>query len=191
MRPIFIYFYLYYNYITIRLKVGFTDFKFIFVCDERFIRGHIRHEQYYILFSFTAISQICLPYCPNVNLLIYNTQWMFWQADLWLFRDSVVVANTEYTISSPWNRTCLVSHSSLLVVIVVIISGSTVLVRTLAASHQRIRNLIMALGTTPLDKWSARRKRLNLQRTTQHRNTKTSMPRAGFQPTTPVTKRTT
>jgi hypothetical protein len=58
MRPIFIYFYLYYNYITIRLKVGFTDFKFIFVCDERFIRGHIRHEQYYTIFIYCHLADL-------------------------------------------------------------------------------------------------------------------------------------
>jgi hypothetical protein len=56
-----------------------------------------------------------------------------------------------------------------------IISGSTVLVRTLAASHQRFRNLIKTFGKTPLDEWSARRKGLYLHRTTQHRNTKTNI----------------
>jgi hypothetical protein len=52
----------------------------------------------------------------------------------------------------------------------IIISGSTVLVRILAASHRRFRNLIR----TPLDKWSVRRKGLFLHRTTQNRNTKTN-----------------
>jgi hypothetical protein len=50
-----------------------------------------------------------------------------------------------------------------------IISGATVLVRTLAASHRRFRNL------TPLDELSARRKGLYLYRTIQYRNTKTNM----------------
>jgi hypothetical protein len=53
------------------------------------------------------------------------------------------------------------------------ISGSTVLVRTLAASDQRFRNLITTLDRTPLE--SARRKGLYLHRTTQHRNTKTNI----------------
>jgi hypothetical protein len=44
----------------------------------------------------------------------------------------------------------------------IIISGSTVLVRTLAASHRRFRNLIRTCVRTPLDKWSARRKGLYL-----------------------------
>jgi hypothetical protein len=35
--------------------------------------------------------------------------------------------------------------------ITIIISGSTVLVRTLAASHRRFRNLIKTHGRTPLD----------------------------------------
>jgi hypothetical protein len=58
---------------------------------------------------------------------------------------------------------------------IIIISGSTVLVRTLAASHWSIRNLIKTLGRTPLDEWSARHKDLYLHRTTQHRNTKTNI----------------
>jgi hypothetical protein len=74
----------------------------------------------------------------------------------------------------------------------IIISSPTVLVRTSAISHWRFRNLIRRLVRTSLDKWSARRRGLYLHRTTQHRNTKqTSMPRAGFKATTPVTKRKT
>jgi hypothetical protein len=56
----------------------------------------------------------------------------------------------------------------------IIISGSTVLVRILAALHRRFRNL-KTLGRAPLDEWSARRKGLYLHRTTQHRNTKTNI----------------
>jgi hypothetical protein len=37
------------------------------------------------------------------------------------------------------------------IIIIIIISGSTVLVRTLAVSHRRFRNLKKALGRTPLD----------------------------------------
>jgi hypothetical protein len=55
---------------------------------------------------------------------------------------------------------------------IIIISGSTVLVRTLAASHRRFRNPIKTLGRTPLDEWSACRKGLYLHRTTLNRNTK-------------------
>jgi hypothetical protein len=54
-------------------------------------------------------------------------------------------------------------------------SSVAVFVRTLAASHQRLRNLVKTLGRTPLDKWSARRKGLSQHRTTQHRNTKTNI----------------
>jgi hypothetical protein len=77
--------------------------------------------------------------------------------------------------------------------IIIIISGSTVLVRPLAASHRRFRNLIKTLVRTPLDEWSANRKGLYLHRTTQHRNTKKniyiSMPQVEFEPTIPITKR--
>jgi hypothetical protein len=52
------------------------------------------------------------------------------------------------------------------IVIVIIISGSTVLVRTSAASHGTFRNHIKAHGRTPLDEWSARCKGLYLHRTT-------------------------
>jgi hypothetical protein len=58
---------------------------------------------------------------------------------------------------------------------IIIISSSTALVKTLATSYRRFRNLIKTLGRTPLDKWSARRKGLCLHRTTQHRNTKTNI----------------
>jgi hypothetical protein len=41
-----------------------------------------------------------------------------------------------------------------------------------------------------LDEWSAHRRGLYLHRTTQHKHNRlTSMPRAGFEPSTPVTKR--
>jgi hypothetical protein len=50
----------------------------------------------------------------------------------------------------------------------------TVLVRTLAASHWRFRNL-KTHGRTPLDQWWARSRRLYLHSTTQHRNTKTNI----------------
>jgi hypothetical protein len=48
--------------------------------------------------------------------------------------------------------------------IIIIISGSTVFVSTLAASHRRFRNLIKPLGRTPLGELSARTlvTRLNL-----------------------------
>jgi hypothetical protein len=62
--------------------------------------------------------------------------------------------------------------------IIIVISDSTVLVRTLAATHSRFRNVIKTLGLTlmtPLDEWSAHRKGLYLRRTTQHRNTKTNI----------------
>jgi hypothetical protein len=52
--------------------------------------------------------------------------------------------------------------------IVVIISGPTVLVSTLTASHWRFRNLSKTIGRTPLDE-------LSPTRTTQHRNTKTNI----------------
>jgi hypothetical protein len=74
-------------------------------------------------------------------------------------------------------------------IIIIIISGSTVLARNLAAPHRRFRNLFMTLSRTPLDELSARRKGDYLDITTQHRNTKTNMLIAGFEPTTPVTKR--
>jgi hypothetical protein len=65
-----------------------------------------------------------------------------------------------------FNTTCITS----VINIIIIISGSTVLVRTLAASHRRFRNLFWTLGRTPLDEWSARHKGLYLHRTTQHTN---------------------
>jgi hypothetical protein len=40
---------------------------------------------------------------------------------------------------------------SYIIIIIIIISGSTVLVRTLAASHRRFPNLIRTHGRTPLD----------------------------------------
>jgi hypothetical protein len=52
----------------------------------------------------------------------------------------------------------------------IIISGSIVLVRDLAATHRRFRNLIKTLDITPSDEWSSRRKGLCL-----HRNTKTNI----------------
>jgi hypothetical protein len=51
----------------------------------------------------------------------------------------------------------------------VIISGPTVLVRTLAASHGNFRNLIKTLGRTALDDGSA------LHRTTQDRKARTNI----------------
>jgi hypothetical protein len=58
----------------------------------------------------------------------------------------------------------------------IIISGSRVLVRTLATSHWRFRNLIIkTLVTTPLDERPARRKSLYLHRTTQYRNVNTNI----------------
>jgi hypothetical protein len=45
-------------------------------------------------------------------------------------------------------------------------SSSSVALQTLAASHQRFRNLIKTLGRTPLDEWSAHRRGLYLHRTT-------------------------
>jgi hypothetical protein len=56
-----------------------------------------------------------------------------------------------------------------------IISGSTVLERTLAASHRRFHNLIETFGRTPWDEWSARRKGLYLLRASQHRKTRTNI----------------
>jgi hypothetical protein len=72
-------------------------------------------------------------------------------------------------------RTSLPSLLMPLYYITIIISVSTVLVRTLTASHWRFRNLIMTLGRTPLDKWSAHHEGLYLHRTTQHRNTKANI----------------
>jgi hypothetical protein len=60
---------------------------------------------------------------------------------------------------------------------IITISGSTVLVRTLAASHRRFRNLTKILGRTPLDGLPARRKSLYLHRTIRHRNIKTCLER--------------
>jgi hypothetical protein len=57
----------------------------------------------------------------------------------------------------------------------IVISGSTVLVRTLAVSHLRFRNLVETLPRTPLDEWSARPNGLYLHRTTQYKNTKTNI----------------
>jgi hypothetical protein len=59
-----------------------------------------------------------------------------------------------------------------MIIIIIIISGSTVLIRTLTASHRRFRNLIKTHGSTPLDEWLARRKGLCLHRRTQDRNIK-------------------
>jgi hypothetical protein len=53
--------------------------------------------------------------------------------------------------------------------IVVIISGSAVLLRTLVTSHQRFHNLIKILGRAHLDELLACRKGVYLHRTTQHR----------------------
>jgi hypothetical protein len=47
----------------------------------------------------------------------------------------------------------LFSNINIIIIIIItttIISGSTVLVRALAASHQRFSTLIMTLGRTPL-----------------------------------------
>jgi hypothetical protein len=41
--------------------------------------------------------------------------------------------------------------------IIIIISGCTILLRTLVASHRRFRNLVKTHVRTPLDEWSARR----------------------------------
>jgi hypothetical protein len=69
--------------------------------------------------------------------------------------------------------------------IIIIISNSTVFVRTLPASHQRSLYLVKTLGRTPLDERSARRKGLYLHNI----ETQTSISRAGFEPTIPLTKR--
>jgi hypothetical protein len=65
--------------------------------------------------------------------------------------------------------------SSVFIIVIIIISGSAVLVRTLAASHWRFRSLIKILGRTPFDELSAHRKGFYLHRTTRHRNTKTNI----------------
>jgi hypothetical protein len=67
----------------------------------------------------------------------------------------------------------------------IIISSSTVFIRTLAASHRRFVYLVKTLGRTRLDERSARRKGLYLHNT----ETQTSISRAGFEPTIPLTKR--
>jgi hypothetical protein len=54
--------------------------------------------------------------------------------------------------------------------IIIIISGYTILVRNLAASHRRFRNRVKTLTMTPLHC-----KCLYLPRTAQHRNTRTSI----------------
>jgi hypothetical protein len=71
------------------------------------------------------------------------------------------------TITSP--------RTTNIIIIIILVSGCTVFVRTLSASHRRFHNLIKTLGRTPLDDWSARRKGLYLHTTTQHRNTKTNI----------------
>jgi hypothetical protein len=58
---------------------------------------------------------------------------------------------------------------------IIIVSGSTVLVRTLAASHRRSRNRIKTLGRTSLDERLVCDKGLYLHRTTKHRNTRTNI----------------
>jgi hypothetical protein len=69
------------------------------------------------------------------------------------------------SLGNYWNT---VSPATTASIIIIIISGSTALVRTLATSHRRFRNL----SKTPLDEWSARRKGLYLHPTTQQRNIK-------------------
>jgi hypothetical protein len=59
--------------------------------------------------------------------------------------------------------------------IIIIVSGSTVLVRALAPSHRRFRNLIKTFCRTTLAEWSARRKGLYLHKTRKHINTKTNI----------------
>jgi hypothetical protein len=84
-----------------------------------------------------------------------------------------------------------ISLSNVVIIITIIFfffSGSTVLVRTLAASHRRFRNLITTNVSTPLEEWSSRRKGLYQHRATQ-KHRQTSMLRARFESTIPVTKR--
>jgi hypothetical protein len=75
-----------------------------------------------------------------------------------------------------------------MIIIVIIISGCTVLVRTFAALHRRFRNLVKTHFRTPLNEWSARSKGLYLHRTTYKHKLQTSMPSAGFEPAIPATK---
>jgi hypothetical protein len=84
----------------------------------------------------------------------------------------------------------MVDHSFSMIIIIVIIkiiSSFTVFVRTLAASHRRFHNLIKTflelLWTT--DQTVAKASTYTGQHNTE---TQTSMPRAGLEPTIPVTK---
>jgi hypothetical protein len=76
-----------------------------------------------------------------------------------------------------------------LIIIIIIISGSAVFVRTLAGSHRRFRNPIKTLGRTPFDELPALRKASTY--TGQHNaetQRQTPMHRVVFEPTVSVTK---
>jgi hypothetical protein len=61
--------------------------------------------------------------------------------------DTTVSGTNFYTISQVCSSAILI----LPIIIIIIISGSRVLVRILAASHRRFRNLSKTHGRTPLD----------------------------------------
>jgi hypothetical protein len=79
-----------------------------------------------------------------------------------------------------------------MLIIVIVISSSTVPVRTLATSHRRFCNLIRTLGRTLLvsDQPISRASTYTGQHNTKTQR-QTLMPRAEFEPTTPVTMRKT
>jgi hypothetical protein len=98
------------------------------------------------------------------------------------------VSDYPYFNNNKINGTILQSvNSSPQIIIVIIISGSAVLVRTLAASHRRFRNFIKTLSRTsdqPVKKASTyTRKHIT--------ETQTSMRRAGFEHTIAATKEAT
>jgi hypothetical protein len=91
-----------------------------------------------------------------------------------VFENNVLRARFEYEteeVTGGWKVHDKEVNNLYIIIIIIIISGSAVLVRTFAVSHWRFRNLIKTLGRTPSDEWSSRCKGLYLNRTTQHRYT--------------------
>jgi hypothetical protein len=66
-------------------------------------------------------------------------------------RDVILLPKSEFVLTYWLYRSSLCLWQVIHSFIHSFISGSTVLLRTLAASHRRFRNLIKTLGRTPLD----------------------------------------
>jgi hypothetical protein len=87
----------------------------------------------------------------------------------------VVHAANQWTGGVYWNIRKSMKAKMKSILTILLLRGSTAFVRILAPWHRRFRNFISALGRTPLDEWSARRKGLYLHRTTQHWKTRTNI----------------